>query len=153
MEKSSMNNVEMVSATLADEVLVRSLLRDSELPHADIRDHLPRFVLAIDESGVAGVVGLEVHGHSGLLRSLAVQEDRRNRGLATALVEEIVRRARRGGVRELYLLTTTAAGFFSKLGFEPLDRTAVPGEISSTEEFRSLCPASAVCMRRPLPIA
>jgi amino-acid N-acetyltransferase len=50
----------------------------------------------------------------------------------------------------MYLLTTTAEGFFARRSYEKVDRDAVPGVIKETAEFQSLCPASAVCMVRHL---
>ncbi|RLC71264.1 MAG: hypothetical protein DRI26_05505 [Chloroflexi bacterium] len=55
--------------------------------------------------------------------------------------------SRRKGVREIYLLTTTARGFFKKLGFEDVARAEVPMEIQETTEFKDMCPSSASCMR------
>jgi amino-acid N-acetyltransferase len=54
------------------------------------------------------------------------------------------------GVKELYLLTTTAEKFFPKLGFDSIDRDNVPTPIQATEEFSSICPSTAVCMVKKL---
>jgi C_GCAxxG_C_C family probable redox protein len=43
-------------------------------------------------------------------------------------------------------LTTTASGFFEKLGWSEVWRQAVPGDVRQSEEFKSLCPQRAVCM-------
>jgi N-acetylglutamate synthase-like GNAT family acetyltransferase len=134
-------------AARADEEDVRSLLRSCDLPDEDIRHHLPHFVVASREGGVVGTVGLEVFGSSALLRSLAVALPSRGAGLATRLVAAIAERAHQLGVRELWLLTTTAEAFFAKLGFRTVSRAEAPLEIQSTREFRALCPASAVLMR------
>jgi amino-acid N-acetyltransferase len=45
------------------------------------------------------------------------------------------------------VLTTTAERFCAARGFERIDRGDVPGPIAATAEFRTLCPASAVCLR------
>jgi len=50
----------------------------------------------------------------------------------------------------LYLLTTTAETFFVRCGYEVIDRAAVPEEIRATAEFRDLCPASSLCMKKRL---
>jgi amino-acid N-acetyltransferase len=141
------NDVDIRQATRADDKNIRSLLRSCDLPDDDIGHHLPNFVVAGHEGRIVGTIGLEVLGSSALLRSLAVAVPARGAGLATGLVEVIVTRARRLGVRELWLLTTTAEGFFANLGFRSVARNEAPPEIRSTREFRVLCPDSAILMR------
>ena len=58
--------------------------------------------------------------------------------------------AEQAGLEAVYLLTTTAAGYFPKLGFVPVERAAVPEEIRASGEFSSVCPSSAVVMHRAL---
>jgi amino-acid N-acetyltransferase len=50
----------------------------------------------------------------------------------------------------LYLLTTTAEGYFPKLGFERISRGDVPASIQASVEFTSACPASAIVMCKRL---
>jgi amino-acid N-acetyltransferase len=52
------------------------------------------------------------------------------------------------GVRELFLLTTTAEPIFARWGFRRVDRAEAPPAIRESREFASLCPASAVFMAR-----
>ncbi len=142
------HKIEIRQATRTDETDVRALLRGCDLPDEDIRHHLAHFVVADRECRIVGTVGLEVLGSSALLRSLAVVVPSRGAGLATRLVEVIVERAQQLGVRELWLLTTTAESFFANLGFRTVPRDEAPADIQSTREFRALCPVSAVLMRR-----
>lgn len=142
------NDVDIRQATRADDKNIRSLLRSCDLPDDDIGHHLPNFVVAGHEGRIVGTIGLEVLGSSALLRSLAVEVSSRRAGLATRLVEVIVERAQQLGVRELWLLTTTAESFFANLGFRTVPRDEAPADIQSTREFRALCPVSAVLMRR-----
>ena len=130
---------------------VARLLDAAALPHADLTPaHLAHFLVARDGDAVVGVVGMEPRGDAALLRSLAVAADRRGGGWATRLVDALEARAREAGVHTLYLLTTTAEGFFARRGYTAADRASVPEAIRSTEEFRGICPASAACMSRPL---
>ncbi|HEX6037699.1 arsenic resistance N-acetyltransferase ArsN2 [Longimicrobium sp.] len=127
------------------------LLDETALPHADLTpEHLAHFLVARDGDTVVGVVGMEARGDAALLRSLAVAADRRGGGWASRLVDALEARARESGIRTLYLLTTTAEGFFARRGYQSAERDAVPDAIRATEEFRGICPASAVCMARPL---
>ncbi len=135
----------------ADELSIQRLLALSELPHEDISRHLETFLVAEVGGSPVAVVGLESCGdRTGLLRSLAVAPELRSEGLGTELCERIMADARRAGIERLYLLTTTAERFFARLGFVPVERTLVPGSVQATLEFKTLCPASAICMERRL---
>lgn len=131
---------------------VETLLAANGLPHDDVRTTPAEFFLARANSdpGVVGVGGVEQYGADGLLRSVAVAEPHRGRGYGTALCDELERYARERGVERLYLLTTTAAAFFERRGYETVSRADVPASVRSTTEFAELCPASATCMRREL---
>jgi N-acetylglutamate synthase-like GNAT family acetyltransferase len=58
--------------------------------------------------------------------------------------------ARAGGLTHLYLLTETAKDFFLKRGYHVVPRAAAPTALQTTAEFKSLCPASAICMHKEL---
>jgi amino-acid N-acetyltransferase len=127
---------------------VAALLEGCGLPHEDIEPHLGHFTLARSGGRLVGVIGLEVHGRDGLLRSLAVAEDHRGEGIARRLYASLLGHARGLEVERLFLLTTSANGFFEMLGFHVIEREVVPEAIRSTEEFRVLCPQTATCMVR-----
>jgi amino-acid N-acetyltransferase len=131
---------------------VLSLLRASGLPVDGVEARFPAgFVVGREVDGaLAGVAGVEVYGDSGLLRSVAVRADLRGTGLGQALSAAAVEAARTAGVRDLFLLTTTAEKFFLRLGFEPWGRGDVPAALAASEELRGACPAAAVVMRRRL---
>ena len=125
------------------------LLGRAELTAQDVSEGWGHyFVVREDDGRVVGVAGLELHGEDGLLRSVAVDEDYRGQGLAAALVEAVVDRARRVGLRSVYLLTTSARAYFERHGFSDCPREAAPSLIRDSWEFKSGCPASAVFMRR-----
>lgn len=131
---------------------VLRLLATCSLPTADLAPHHFQHFLGIVESGaLIGVVGLEIFGEVALLRSLAVDAEKRGCGLGGILVDRAEERAQAAGVRELYLLTTTAESFFLHRGYERFDRDQAPEAIRTTSEFSHLCPASSVLMRRILP--
>lgn len=142
-------NVELAANSDFDAIV--RLLDAADLPHADLApEHLAHFLVVRDGDAIVGVVGMEVRGDAGLLRSLAVQADRRGGGWASRLVDALEARARDVGIRTLYLLTTTAEGFFARRGYTTADRATVPDAILATEEFRSICPSTAASMAKPL---
>jgi amino-acid N-acetyltransferase len=127
---------------------VLALLRRADLPVDGISTGLADFIVAEMGGGLVGVIGLEVYGEAALLRSAAVQEGRRGSGIGRALVRGILELARRRGVRDVYLLTTTAEHYFPKFGFTQVDRASAAESIQASAEFQGACPDTAVLMRR-----
>jgi len=141
-----MKDITVIFAEAKDEESITYLLLEVDLPHEDVSNHIHHFLLAKSNDALIGVVGLEVLGEFGLLRSLAVVSSHRGKGIGKMLYERILAYAHLQGIKELYLLTTTAEGFFSKLGYSKVERNNIPKPIQTTEEFHSLCPSTAVCM-------
>ena len=129
---------------------VETLLERNGLPAEDVRDSAGNFYVATVGGERIGVGGIERYGRVGLLRSVVVDARKRGVGHGSAICDALESRARREGVEALYLLTTTASGFFSERGYTAIERTDAPEAIRDTTEFADLCPESAVCMRKPL---
>ena len=130
---------------------VEALLTEAQLPVADLASSRSLKLLGIrDGARLAGVVGVEVYGSVGLLRSLAVEPSHRKSGLGVSLVSNAETWAAEQGVETLYLLTTTAAQFFAKRGYEAVPRSEAPAAIAATAQFSDLCPASSTFMRKVL---
>ncbi|WP_254769187.1 arsenic resistance N-acetyltransferase ArsN2 [Salinilacihabitans rarus] len=146
----------MTDATLtlrradADLSYVESLLDANDLPSRDVRENPDCFYVASDGDDRVGVGGIERYGADGLLRSVVVERSARGNGFGTALCEALEAEARADGVERLYLLTTTAAGFFAARGYAEVERADAPPAIRRTTEFDELCPATAACMRKSL---
>lgn len=130
---------------------VVALVQAVDLPTAGIVDAFPEAYSVVRiGSEIVAAAGLEVHGDVGLLRSVAVAPSERRAGLGRLLVEDRLRAARERKLGAVYLLTTTAADYFRHLGFIDASRTSVPADLQSSSEFASVCPASAVCLIKPL---
>jgi amino-acid N-acetyltransferase len=130
---------------------VLSLLNSSGLPTADLTSAPGLHLWVLEAKGsLCGVVGMERFGTCALLRSLAVGKSFQGRGFGHELVARLEREAQADGVEQLVLLTEAAERFFRVIGYEVIDRRFVPERIKQTAEFRSLCPASAVCMTKSL---
>jgi N-acetylglutamate synthase-like GNAT family acetyltransferase len=131
-----------------------ALLAAGNLPAADLDAGTPVELFALGQEGApTGLAGLELLGRCGLLRSLVVAPGAREGGLGRRLVAHVERRALGAGLAELWLLTTTAADYFARLGYERMARDAAPAVVARSGQFASLCPASAVLMRKRLPAA
>lgn len=140
----------LARATHADLPAVLALVRQSELLESGVLEAIERFEIARVESLAVGCAGLEIYADAGLLRSVAVEPSARKSGLGAALVGRVVAAARAAGLGELYLLTTTAPGFFERLGFVRVERGDVPAEVAASWEFRVGCPQTAQAMRLAL---
>lgn len=127
---------------------LESLLRSHQLPIEDLPGDLEGFTLALDSGFLVGSVGMEQVGHYGLLRSFVVLGDYRKKGVGRRLYEQALNSARNAFIREVWLITTSADAYFERQGFERIDRENVPPEISATSQFTSLCPSSAIVMRK-----
>lgn len=131
-----------------DRPAVEALLVASGLPLDGLELAFPAgAVVARRGALLVGIAALERHGGAALLRSVAVAPVARGTGVGVALVEDRLAAARAAGVTAVYLLTTTAAPFFSRLGFASFPRGDVPPALAASPELASACPASATCMR------
>ena len=129
---------------------IKSILKSADLPYEDIDLGKQDFIAVIQGTKIIGTVGLEPYDEIGLLRSLAVEDACRGRGLGRALVIEMTRHAKDKGIKQLFLLTLTADRFFEREGFERISRESMPEAIQNTTEFTSICPVSSVCMKKEI---
>ncbi|WP_121353352.1 arsenic resistance N-acetyltransferase ArsN2 [Flavisolibacter nicotianae] len=139
--------VSPVSTTTYENAI--DLLARANLPVQDIGEHTELFELKTDAE-IIGTIGLEHNGTVGLLRSLSVEEGSRGKGYGEQLVGFLEETAKARGIETLYLLTTTAAAFFSKRGYLVIGREEVPPFVKQTTEFSSVCPSTATLMRKQL---
>jgi amino-acid N-acetyltransferase len=93
---------------------------------------------------------VERFGMAGLLRSVVVAHDRRGTGVGRRVVEAAEALARSEGIRDLYLLTETAADWFPRLGYEVVPRDVAAAAVGGSIEFTTVCRDTGVPMRRRL---
>jgi N-acetylglutamate synthase-like GNAT family acetyltransferase len=134
-------------ATAADIGVIKQLLISNKLPTDGIDDHWKTFIVARDGQNVVGCGGSEAYPFAALIRSVAVADSHRGRGIGRRIVRQLVDRLASRGIREFYLLTTTAEPYFAKRGFKPIDRDEVHPQLLASAEFQGACPDTAVCMR------
>jgi len=126
-------------------------LQAAGLPGDDLTEpHRSFFAFATRTGERVGYGGFERTGPDVLLRSLVVLPQARHRGIGRQMLALLLRRAFDEGGREAWLLTTTAASFFERAGFRPIERTAAPAAILASRQATALCPASAVLLTRSI---
>jgi amino-acid N-acetyltransferase len=131
-------------------VVVR-VLEHAGLPTLDLTQlHLEHFFYCGPNDAPTGLVGLELYETNALLRSLWVAPASRTAGLGSALVDHVEDYARAQGARVVYLLTTSAEGFFARLGYQRIARGSVACAVQASREFTELCPDSSAVMIKAL---
>jgi amino-acid N-acetyltransferase len=130
---------------------VAALLSSCGLPSEDIKlESLPDFVVAKEGDTPVGVAGLEVFGSAALVRSVGVAISHRSHGLGSSLLDAVEAQAKERGVKQLYLLTNDAQGFFGKHGYNTVERHSAPAEIQACSQFGSSCCGAATLMNKQL---
>ena len=140
-------DVVITAARPADVGAIKQFLEVNELPLEGVDDHWKTFVVARDGETLIGCGGSEAYSNAALIRSIAVDPTHRNRGIARMIVRQLLDRLSALGVREFYLLTTTAQDYFKKRGFRKCDRDEVNPQLLASREFQDACPKSATVMR------
>jgi amino-acid N-acetyltransferase len=140
----------IAKATNGERESIINLLQAEELPVDDLPASLDNFFVATDSDKVIGAIGLELYGNCGLLRSMVVSEEHRNKSIASKLVQQLEEYAARIGINCIYLLTETAAKFFERKGYHRITREKVPKELEASSEFSHVCPVSAIVMKKLL---
>ncbi|NVB83902.1 MAG: GNAT family N-acetyltransferase [Kofleriaceae bacterium] len=145
----------IMPATADDRAEVEALLRAAKLPLDGLDDAFPRgFAIARLDGAIVGAAGIEQWDVRGLLRSVVVADAHRGKHIGDALVADRIAWAR-SFVRSndtqpfasIALLTTTAAPFFERLGFERIDRADLPAPLAASTQLQIQQCSSAVAMQ------
>lgn len=140
----------ITKATESQRESIISLLQTEKLPVDDLPASLNNFLVAMDNNTVVGAIGLELYGDCGLLRSMVVAKDHRNKNIASQLVQRLEDYATTVGIECVYLLTETAPQYFERKGYQRITRDEVPKELQASSEFSHVCPVSAIVMKKIL---
>jgi amino-acid N-acetyltransferase len=140
--------------TLADSPALRQqvvdLLAQNDLPTSDLDADKYLYALLDEQQQLAGTGGLEFTGNAALLRSVSVKKELQGKGLGKQISSYLEKIASEKGIDEIYLLTTTAKDFFEKEAYQIINRDEVPQGIKETSEFSSVCPSSAIVMKKTI---
>lgn len=138
------------AARASDLPAVHRLLEAQQLPLDGVDGHLDTMIVARTDKGVVGAAAIELYADGALLRSVVVADAHQGQGLGHRLTESALQVASRHGADTVFLLTTTADGFFPRFGFGPIPRGEVPASVQASVEFQSACPTSATVMKKTL---
>jgi amino-acid N-acetyltransferase len=141
-----MSKVRIRSASKTDYDAVAELLQAALLPTQGVAEHFRHFLVAENEKGIIGAIGLELYADTALLRSAVVHSSLRSKGIGSLLYNQLIENAKSLGISRIILLTETAEGYFSRKGFKKIEARTVSGPITTSVEFTGACPSTAVCM-------
>jgi len=106
-----------------DKMLFRSM--------ADIYENLQSFTVAELDGNIVGCCALEIiWSDLAEIKSLAVDEANKDKGLGKALVAAVVERASQLGIEKVFALTLEP-DFFEKLGFRVIEKDTLPMKVWS----------------------
>ena len=106
-----------------DRMLFRSM--------ADIYENLQKFIVAQSEEKVIGCCSLEIiWSDLAEIKSLAINETQKGKGIGRQIVVEAVNKAANLGVQKVFALTLEP-DFFKKIGFEVIEKDMLPMKVWS----------------------
>lgn len=128
--------MELRKARLSDvgrihQLISKNAQKNLMLPRAlsELYEHLRDYQVAIEDGNVVGVCGLTICWEDlAEIRSLAVEEDFRNRGIGKRLVESCLKEAEEIGIKRVFALTNSPS-FFLRLGFSEIQKEELPHKI------------------------
>nr|WP_320147718.1 GNAT family N-acetyltransferase [uncultured Anaeromusa sp.] len=146
-----MEDYNIRQATVADLPILEELLQKSDLPIIGISLESAEFLVAETKTNeIIGVLGAQYHAASTLLRSFAVTQDWRRKGVGLALVKAMFDHLHEQKRKTLYLLTETATAYFECLGFQAISREEIPQPLLVQSGLDQACPCSSQCMKKIL---
>jgi amino-acid N-acetyltransferase len=146
-DRRAVEEIDIVPAKAVDVPRIKAILEANNLPTAGVDEHWRTFLVARDGTKIIGCGGAEAYRAAALIRSIAVDPQYRSHGLGRRFLRQLLDRLASHGLREFYLLTTTAESYFQKRGFQKIERDEVHPQLLASREFQDACLSSAVCMR------
>ncbi len=96
---------------------------------SELYDHLRDFFVFVRNRKVIGICALHICWDDlAEIRSLAVAEKDQSKGIGATLVKACLKESKHLGVKRVFVLTYQPE-FFERLGFEKVDKTALPHKI------------------------
>ncbi|MCP4610538.1 MAG: N-acetyltransferase [Planctomycetes bacterium] len=130
--------MEIRSAKISDAKAIHALIstyaeRDRMLfcSMADIYENMQTFIVVVVDDSVVGCCALEViWSNLAEIKSLAVDQTQKEKGIGRMLVTAAIEQAVRLGVPKVFALTLEP-DFFKKLSFEVVEKEALPMKVWS----------------------
>lgn len=136
----------------SDIITMEQLLEKAGLNKEGLADHLENFLVVEDvrdgdKPNVVGMVGLEIYGKRGILRSLVLRSESWNSKVGVELIALIISYGWRRGLREVFLMTRNSQPFFEHWGFIEISWDQVPKALQKSTQFQEYDPSYATVMK------
>jgi phosphoglycolate/pyridoxal phosphate phosphatase family enzyme len=148
---SDLPHPQVRQATGPDLPAIAQLLHEGGLPAGAARERVGRTAVAQADRRVIATAAWEPLGDAALLRSVAVASDVRGAGIGLLVGAATLRQVARSEVRDVYLVTTDAEGFFARCGFRTIPREELPEAVAAHRQITRECPSTAPVMKLTLP--
>ncbi|MBM7652707.1 GNAT family N-acetyltransferase [Neobacillus cucumis] len=102
------------------------------------KETIDYFLLLENKDGtICGSLGMEAFNENGMLRSLVVSPGQADKEIFV-LFDQMIQLAKEKGMKSLFLATNkkVALAFFELMGFQPIERKALPTEFDNSEHIR-----------------
>jgi len=128
IRKAKISDIKEIHALLT-EYAGKGLLLGRSL--SDLYDQMRDFIVVCEAGtpSIIGVCGLHICWDDiAEIRSLAVRDDYRGKGIGTQLVRACLEEATDLGLKRVFVLTYVP-DFFKKIGFSPIDKSVLPHKV------------------------
>lgn len=142
-----MEKIKIIKAKDSNYQHIIDLLKENNLPTQGVKSILKNTYIAMDEDIIIGCAAIEVYSKAALLRSVAVSNKYRGKGIGLELTKKSIDLSKNKNIKEIFLLTETAENYFTKLDFTQITRNEAPKEIQQSKEFSIICPQSASVLK------
>jgi amino-acid N-acetyltransferase len=128
------------------------MLERAGLYAGGVDEHVQRFLVAErpgapEQERLAGTVGMEVYGRSGLLRSFVVERKAWNPDLGISMFGAAMALAKRLQLQDLFLLSKSVHPLFLAMGFQPVEWDKAPREMRESDHVRQVSADAGTLMR------
>ena len=134
-----------------DMIIMEQLLEKASLNKEGLAEHFDNFLVVEDLRSqpphIVGMVGLEIYGEKGILRSLVLRSESWNSKVGVELLALILSYGWRKGLKEVYLMTRSSQAFFEYWGFVEMDWSELPDVLRQSSQFQEYDPAYVILMR------
>ena len=123
LKKAKLSDIDKMQQLVEKEVKDGVILRRS---NDEVATNIRSYILAFKDDKLLGYAALHIHSPTlSEIRSLIVDSSARGLGIGKKIVEYCKKEAKELGVEEILVLTYIA-DFFKKLGFEEIEKEAIP---------------------------
>jgi N-acetylglutamate synthase-like GNAT family acetyltransferase len=128
--------VEIRELKECDKTDVLDLIATDHLRPEGILEKDTRYWGAFIGDKLVGAIGCEYENQCGLLRSAIVDRQYRKMGIAERLTQELLQQAKEANIKDIYLFSTGAGGYWTRLGFKQVPLAEVVDKLANTPQVK-----------------